>query len=258
MEEPAATLEAALADCGRLLVELETLRGAREGVLPALRAEGLAIGGEARRLHRARGLDDPEVAGALLRRARTLVARGRQAVLELRQAPAYRAAVAAHRAGDHAALARLLPAVLDGLEHVPAPAALLHTVPWLRRNRPRPADAVADDVVAARDHGIEAEDDPAAPGVDPELPAVALAAEIDGGSPVLLRFDGHELPGAVFRLRPSGQLLVHVLVLRAPFEVVLPETLDADELGEISLDHPRYRRLLADALAARGFAARGV
>jgi hypothetical protein len=182
--------------------------------------------------------------------------RGRDAVAGLRQAPPYRAAVAAHRAGDHAALARLLPTVLDGLEHVPEPPPLFHAVTWLRRNRPRPADDVARDVARARDHGLDADADPLAGGIDPELPAVPLALDPDGASPVLLRFEAGSLPPAVFRLRPSGQLLVHVPVLRAAFAVVLPETLDPDELGEVSVDHPRYRRLLIDALATHGFVAR--
>ena len=41
---------------------------------------------------------------------------------------------------------------------------------------------------------------------------------------------------------------MHVPVLRAPFAAALPSTLDPDELGEISIDHPRYRALLLDAL----------
>jgi len=38
--------------------------------------------------------------------------------------------------------------------------------------------------------------------------------------------------------------------------VVLPESLDPDELGEVSVDHPRYRESLVAALGAQGFVAR--
>src|SRR5262249_42706145 len=61
-------------------------------------------------------------------------------------------------------------------------------------------------------------------------------------------FEPAALPPAVFRLRETDEHLVHVPVLRAPFAAVLPSTLDPDELGEISVDHPRYRALLLDAL----------
>jgi hypothetical protein len=39
MEEPATTLEAAIADCGLLLVELEKLAAHREDALTTLRAD---------------------------------------------------------------------------------------------------------------------------------------------------------------------------------------------------------------------------
>ena len=256
MEEPATTLEAAIADCGLLLVELEKLAGHREDSLTTLRAEAMTIGQEARRQHRAGGLDDAAIAASLVDRAHAVVVRARDAVAALRQAPAYRAAVAAHRTGDHAALARLLPTVLEGLEWVAEPPPLYHAMSWMRRNRPLPADEVARHVVQAREAGLPADDDALAPGIDPELPAVPLASEPDGASPVLLRFEPGELPHAVFRLRLSGQMLVHVPVLRAPFDVVLPESLDPDELGEVSLDHPRYRESLVAALGAQGFVAR--
>ena len=56
---------------------------------------------------------------------------------------------------------------------VAAPPPLFHAVVWLRRGRPRPADEVAADVVAAARRGLAADDDALAPGVDPELPGRA-------------------------------------------------------------------------------------
>src|SRR5206468_3705568 len=84
----------------------------------------LALGDEARRLHRRDALD---AAGAarLLAEARALAERLRALLDEVRAGPDYRAAVAAHRAGDRAALARLLPAIFAGLELAPAHAARL-------------------------------------------------------------------------------------------------------------------------------------
>jgi hypothetical protein len=63
------------------------------------------------------------------------------------------------------------------------------------------------------------------------------------------------LPPAVFRLIERGAHLVHVPVLRAPFEVLVAEALDPDELGEITLDHAAYRDALLDALRHAGIAA---
>src|SRR5262249_59411407 len=95
---------------------------------------------------------------------------------------------------------------------------------------------------------------PPPPGAAPRgggggpLPAVSLLAAPPAGDPIALRFEPGALPPAVFRLRETDEHLVHVPVLRAPFAAVLPSALDPDELGEISVDHPRYRALLQDAL----------
>ena len=251
-EAAVTALETAIADVGAGLVQLQKFRDG----LPAhatLLAETMRLGDRARAAHRAESLDAD--AAALAGAARALLARVGTALAAVRAAATYRAAVAAHVAGDHAALARLLPAVFAGLEPVAAPPDLFLAVPWLRRSRPRPADDLAGLVDELRAAGIDAESDPAAPGVDAELPAVALLGEAPLGDPLVLRFPGASLPPAVFVVVDSGEYLVHVPALRTPFAVVLPPTLDPDELGEVSVDHPRYRAALASALATRGIRA---
>lgn len=258
MEDPeGATLEAAFADAGLLLVELEKFRAAHHEPADRLRAEALALGARARRQHRAGALGDT-AAAVLGAETRALLERLRGTLRAIRQGRDFRAAVAAHRDGDHGALAALLPALFAGLRHVPSPPPLFHGVTWLRRNRPRPAPDVVADVVRARDQGLPADGDAETPGTDPELPAVALATDPPAADPLLLRFAPGTLPGAVFRLEETGVHLVHVPCLRSEFEVIVPETLDPEELGEISLDHPRYRAALLDALAQAGLAPRHV
>jgi hypothetical protein len=255
-ESVATELEVAIAETGLLLIELEKFRVAPTSPAASLRAESLGVGDRARRLHRAGTLDDA-AAAALVRETRGIVERLRRTLQDVRDAPAYREAVAAHRGGDHAALARLLPELLVGLEHVTAPPALFHPVGWLRRNRPRPPADVAAEVARLRDTGFVASGDATAWGSDPELPAVPLLAVQPSGDPIALRFEPEDLPPAVFRLRETDEHLVHVPVLRSPFTAALPDTLDPDELGEISLDHPRYRAELLDALGRCGVRVHG-
>jgi hypothetical protein len=252
-EAAVGALETAIADAGAALVQLQKFRGAL-ALHATLLGETMRLGDRARAAHRGETLD-ARAAAALAAEARTLAARAAAALADVRAAPAFRAAVAAHAAGDHAALRRLLPAVFAGLAPVDVRPDLFLAVPWLRRNRPRAPDDVADVVEALRKDGIAAESDPAAPGVDAELPAVALLREPPGADPVLLRFAGDGLPPAVFVVVDADEHLVHVPRLRAPFAVVLPPELDPDELGEISVDHAAYRAELAAALAARGVAA---
>jgi hypothetical protein len=252
-ESAAAALEVAIADAGRLLVELEKFASGQAQPARTLRADVLALGQRARRLHRAGGLD--EAAAALVTDAEALLRRLRDLLRATRDAADFGAAVRAQEAGDHATLATLLPRLFAGLEHVGAPPALFRSVDWLRRNRPRPAADVVGDVVRLRDEGIAAEGDPQAPGIDPQLPAVALQLD-PPAEPILLRFAGADLPPAVFALRDTQEHLVHVTLLRAPFEVVLPDVLDPEDLGEISLDHPRYRAALEAALEPTGLRVR--
>ena len=166
----------------------------------------------------------------------------------MRESPSYRAAVAAHATEDHTALATLLPALFEGIEHVPTPPPLFHAVLWLRRNRPRPAHEVVAEIVRLLHEGIAPDGDRLAWGTDPELPAVELLDERPLADPIMVRFAPGSLPPAVFRLIESGTHLVHVPVLRAPFEVLVAKSLDPEELGEITLDHAAYRDDLLAAL----------
>jgi hypothetical protein len=245
-DEPAGTLELAVADAGRLLIELEKFRVSREGALAALRSDVLALGDRSRRLFRAQRLDEEEA--ALRSEGRQVIERLRAALQSLRESPTYRAAVAAHAAGDHGALATLLPALFEGIEPVSAPPPLFHPVPWLRRNRPRPAQDVVAEIVRLSHEGIAPEGDLLAWGTDPALPAVELLDERPPADPVTVRFPAGSLPPVVFRLSESGTYLVHVPVLRAAFEVLVAESLDPEELGEITLDHAPYRDDLLAAL----------
>ena len=114
--------------------------------------------------------------------------------------------------------------------------------------------AVVERIAAA---GLEGDGDPMAPGIDPSLPAVPLDTAPPPADPVLLRWSRDDLPPAVFRLDASDALVVHVARLTAPFTVVLPTALDEDELGEVSLDHPRYRTELIAAFADAKIAVAG-
>jgi hypothetical protein len=252
-ESAAAALEIAIADTGRLLVELDKFAAGRAEPARALRADVLALGQRARRLHRAGALDD--AAAVLVAEAGALLDRLRDMLRATRDAPEFRAAIVAQETGDHGTLAALLPRLFDGLDHVGAPPPLFRSVDWLRRNRPRPPEDVVAEVARLRDEGIVAEGDARAPGIDPELPAVALQVD-PPGEPILLRFAGADLPPVVFALRDTREHLVHVTLLRAPFDVVLPDVIDPEELGEISLDHPRYRAELAAALGPTGLRVR--
>jgi hypothetical protein len=256
MEAPAGTtLETALADAGLLLVELDKFRAAHDAAGDDLRATALALGSRARRQHRAGALGDA-AAASLLAEVLALLDRLRERLRSIRQGADFRRAIAAHRGGDLPVLAATLPAIFAGLRHVTDPPPLFHAVTWLRRSRPRAATDVVADVLHARDQGLPAEGAADAPGTDPELPAVALATDEPLADPVVLRFAPEALPGAVYRLEDTGAHLVHVPCLRAPFEVLVPRALDPDELGEISLDHGRYRRALLDALTDAGLPAR--
>lgn len=242
-------LEAEIAEVGRLLLQLQTYR-AGAAAHATLGALAVALGDRARRLHRTGGLA-AEAAG-LVAEARALRTRGVAALDALQADAPYRTAVDAHARGDTAALARLLPAIFDGLAVVPTPPDLYFAVPWLRRSRPRPPVDVAGDVARLRRDGIDADRDAFAPGLDAALPAVALLDVFPDADPVVLRFRGPDLPAAVFQVVDSGQYLVHVPRLVAAFDVLVPHTLDPEELGEIVFDHAGYRAQLLPALADVG------
>ncbi len=248
-------LEATIADIGALLVQLDKFR-AGAPLHPGLLADALALGDRARRHLRVQALDATADA-ALGAEAASLHARVQRALDDVRASDAYREAVAAHAAGDLPALTRLLPLVFAGLTPVPAPSFLWHAPAWLRRNRPRTAGEMVAAVARIAATGLEADGDPMAPGIDPSLPAVPLDTTPPLADPVLLRWSQGDVPPAVFRLDATDAILVHVPRLTAPFAVVLPAQLDDDELGEVSLDHPRYRAELIAALADAGIAVAG-
>ena len=146
MDEGLVTeLESAIADSGALVVRAQKYRRGAGPEGAALLGAALALGDEARRLHRRDALDAAGTA-RLLAEARALAERLRALLDEVRAGPDYRAAVAAHRAGDRAALARLLPAIFAGLEPAPAPGDFFAALAWLRRGRPRPAEEVVGEV----------------------------------------------------------------------------------------------------------------
>jgi hypothetical protein len=146
-----------------------------------------------------------------------------------------------------------LPLIFDDLERVQHPPPLFHAVAWLRRNRPRPPGEVVTEIVQLHERGLVGEGDVETAGVDPELPAVALAAEAPADDPLFLRFAPESLPPAIFRLGASGTHLVHVPRLEAPFDVVVPAKME--DPGEITFDHAHYRGLLLGELARLGLPA---
>ncbi|HEV7733357.1 MAG TPA: hypothetical protein VGR62_14390 [Candidatus Binatia bacterium] len=249
------SLETTITEVGTLLVQLHKYR-AGIALHPGLLAVALGIGDRARRRHHRQVLEQMGDAD-LLGEALDLRRRLEECLAIIRSGPDYRAAVVAHAAGDHTALARLLPLVFDDLDPVPAPPILWHPFPWLRRNRPRPAADLAAIVVHLTIEGIDGDADALAPGLDPELPAVPLETAPSGGDPLLLRYDAGVLPPAVFRLRTVSAFVVHVPRLHVPAGVVLLDALDDEELGEVTVDYPRYRAELSAALAAVGLSVTG-
>lgn len=244
-------LEAAVADVGALLVRARKYRRFAAAGGPGLEREAFAVGDRARALHRRQALD-AGAARVLRDQARAIGGRLAALVAETRAAPEYRAAVAAHGAADAATLGRTLPAIFAGLEPVPAPPDLFHAVAWRRRGRPRPPADLAAAVARARAEGIAPEGDERAPGVDPELPAVVLTAEPPADEPLLLRLAAADAPHVVHRLADSGEYLVHLPALRAPFETVLRTAPESDEIETGLADFDAWRDGVAAALAVAG------
>jgi len=244
-------LEAAIADLGTLLVRVEKYRRGNNPEGTALRREALALGDSARRLHRRDALDETAAEG-LLAEVEALAGRLRVLLSAIRHDGDYRAAVAAHAAGDQRALARLLPVIFDGLEPVSPPPALFHGVPWRRRGRVRPAAELAAEVVRAREEGLLAEGDDLSPGIDPELAAVQLQDTPPGDGPLVLRLPAAAIAVPVHRLTHTGDYLAHAPRLRAPFDVLLATELAPDEVDVAPSDYLRYRDELSARLAAAG------
>jgi len=244
-------LEAAVADVGLLLIRLEKYRAGTGPDALALRRHALDLGDAARRLHHRAGLD-AAAAQALLGETRALIAALHAALAAVRDAAPYRAAVAAHAAGDAATLTRLLPEIFDGLEPVAARGDLFHAVPWRRRGRPRPPAELAAEVAGVCAEGIAPDGDDLAPGVDPALPAVVLEPEPPDDEVVVLRIPSTAVPAA-FRRVDGGEVLVYCARLWAPVAVRLRADLDADALEEAGgIDYPPYRAAVRAALSEAG------
>jgi len=244
-------LEAAIADLGTLLVRAEKYRRGNESEGATLRRAAMALGDRARRLHRHDALDGTAADG-LLAEVGALAGRLRALLAAIRHGADYRAAVAAHTAGDQRALARLLPVIFDGLEPATPPRVLFHGVSWRRRGRVRPAAELAADVVRAREEGLLAEGDDLSPGVDPELAAVPLQGQPSADGPLVLRLLVAALPAPVYRLTHTGDYLVYAPRPRAPFDVLLAAELPPDEVDVAPSDYLRYRDELTATLAAAG------
>src|SRR2546428_13399258 len=112
MDEGLVTqLESAIADTGALVLRAQKYRRGAGPEGAALLGAALALGDEARRLHRRDALDAAGTA-RLLAEARALAERLRAPLDEGRAGPAYPAALAAHRAGAPAARAPPPPGLL--------------------------------------------------------------------------------------------------------------------------------------------------
>jgi hypothetical protein len=248
-DAPVDELEAAIADLGASLVALEKFRaGASEA--DELRRQAIALGDQARRLHRRARLD-AEAARALLGSVHALGDALAALLAERRTSPLYQEAVAAHGRGD-ALLRRILPELFIGLVAIEPPAELLHVPSWSRRGRALPPADLAGAAEALRRDGLAADGDPIARGRDPELPAVPLDEERDPAAPMSFRWRAADLPPLVFRLVDTGDVLVHVPHLTASFDAVVPQAVDGDEAADLLPDYPAYRDALRAALRAAG------
>lgn len=248
-------LEAAIADTGALLVRAQKYRRGSGPDGATLARQALALGDTARRLHR-RDTLDASAAGALLAEARALADALRDFVAEVQRTAEYRAAVAAHAAGDRTTLVRLLPTIFAGLERASEGVDLFLPIPWLRRGRLRPPADVAAEIDAARTAGVPAEGDDVSPGADAALPAVAVMASPPPDDPVVLRVPADARVGPLFRLSDSGDLVVHTARLVVPTAIArIAERLQLDEQLRVEIDPEawmHWRTELADALAAAG------
>lgn len=242
-------LEAAVTALGRAVVQLQKYRVRDRADALALVRGTLELGDRARGAHHRRVLD-PKAAASLLADAEARLGAIEALLEEVRAGAPYREAVAAHAAADHATLARTLPVVFADLAVVTPTPDLHLPVPWIRRARPRPPAELARAAAALAREGVAGDGDPLAPGMDPELPAVALDLVPASDEPLVLRLAGAGLPPAVFRVEEAGTHLVHVPHLRAPAVAVVPRALDDEALGEFSVDWEPWRAALIAALAA--------
>src|SRR5712691_10734223 len=186
---------------GALLVRAEKYRHGTDSGGAALRREALALGDAARRLHRHDALDEA-AAERMLAAVAALTERIRALLAAIRHDPDYRAAVAAHAAGDQRTLTRLLPVIFDGLDPVAPPPALFRAVTWRHRGRVRPATDVAASALPVPTYRLADTGDYLA--YAPRLRApfdVLLAADLPAGETDATPFDWphyrHELTAAL-------------------------------------------------------------
>ena len=249
-DDVVSALEAAIADLGTLLVQLDKFRAGAAADARDLRTACHAIGDRARRAHKHGGLD-----GALARELHADAGAARVALERwlgaVRASPVHRAAVAALGAGDDVALRAALPELFAGVEGVAPPPALFHPVGWQRRGRPLPPGDVAAELVHLLAEGLPGDDDLAAPGVDPGLPGVVMSATPPLGAPVYVVLRDAARPAWALRLVATGDFVVPGMVLRVPFAVGLASP-DDEDLDEWTLDPAAYRDALAAAITARG------
>lgn len=253
-DTPVDELETSIAELGNSLVALEKFRTVPADV-GALRRRAIDLGDDARRLHR-RGRLDVDAARALLASVHGLAATLGALLAERRSSALYREAVAAHVQGD-TALRQIVPELFAGIVAIEPPTALYHAFSWYRRGRALPPAELARSVEALRHEGLAADGDPIARGRDPELPAVPLEETPEPSAPASARWRDRDLPPLVFRLVETGDVLVHVARLSAPFEVFVPVTVEGDEAEDFLPDYPPYRDALRLALETAGLPVRG-
>jgi len=82
----------------------------------------------------------------------------------------------------------------------------------------------------------------------PAVKSLALPKDMDN---VILRFGAGTVGEPVYRVGDTGEFLVYVPRLRAPFTVVLRRTLEAED-DEGAADFPAWRAALAGALTTAG------
>jgi hypothetical protein len=252
--DPWAAVEAQTAEIGRLAGEGDRYRLVRLGGAPALLDESLALAREARRLHRRRP-DDAAAIAAIAQRLGTVVSRYAALIQTACTTDEYVAAVAAWRAGDGLALARLIPAVFAEVGLAVVGDFLYHPIPVMGHgNRPIDPATVAARAVTESEDGLT----PAEPGSgtasDEALRAILLYpvwSSVD--SPVALRLRAGAVSVPFFRLRDANEILVYAPRLSTKFDIAVAATIpDQERWPEVGVDYVEYRDALAAALAAAG------
>lgn len=243
-------LETAIADAGALLVRAgRYTRGAGPDGRALLR-DAQALGDTARRLHHQDALDAATTV-RLRDDAAALSARVRAFLADIEASPPYRAAVAAYAGGDQGTLFRVIRDVFADVEPFDPPPALWAPIAWLRRGRPRAADDVVDEIRRCTAEGFAAEGDDLAPGADPRLPAVVLAAEPPLDEPVACRLDATALVVPLYRVGATGEVLAYTPRLTAPLAVQLTDA-PPDDQPRLEVDFAAWRTGVATALRAAG------